>query len=448
MNLLKKIISKFDLSDNKTKILRNISWAVFGKLIGILNGLFIGVFIARYLGPESFGLMSYIIGYVALFSVISSFGLDNIEIRELSKKSVKVTELLGTAFRLRLIFSFLTILLIFITLLIFESDSFTVIMVMIYSSSLLLGSLNVIRNYFTAIVLNEYVVKSEIFRTIIGSFIKVLLLINDSPLEYFIIAVSFDFVLIYSGYVFSYNKKVGSIKDWVYNKKTAKFLIRQSIPMLLSGSVVLIYQKIDIIIIRDLIDNSAVGQFSVASRITDLVIFLPIVIIQTVTPILVKLHETNHSEYIRKRKQLMDLMVWGAIVLSTIITLFAEPIVLLLFGNEYAEAIPALSVMCWKIVFITLFNVSGQIIIIEGIQKFTVFRNLIGCLVSLCMNLLLIPIFGILGSAITIVLAFTFSGYFSHLFIGPYKFLFKLQTKSIMIGWKTMFNLKDRLNFR
>jgi O-antigen/teichoic acid export membrane protein len=445
MTLLNKIIAKFNLSRNKIKVLKNVYWAVLGKIINILNGLFIGVFIARYLGPESFGLMNYVIGYVALFSVISSFGLDNIEIRELSKKNVKVNEVMGTAFRLRLLFSLIAIVLIIITLLIFESDFVTFYMVMIYAFSLLLGSLNVIRNYFTSIVLNEYVIKSEIFRTLIGALIKIVLLIYKVPLEYFIIAITFDALLIASGYFFSYQRKVGSVKNWRYNKKTAKYLIYQSLPMLLSGSVVLVYQKIDIVIIRNMIDTSAVGQFSVASRITDLAIFIPLVIIQTITPLLVKLHEDNHIMYLKKRRQLMDLMVWVSIILALAITLLAKPIVLLLFGKEYIEAIPVLSIIAWKIVFITLFNVSGQIIIIEGIQKFTVFRNLIGCFISLSMNFLLIPNYGVIGSAYAIVLTFAFSGYLSHLFVKPYKFLFKIQTNSIFTGWSSLLHLKNNI---
>ena len=58
--------------------------------------------------------------------------------------------------------------------------------------------------------------------------------------------------------------------------------------MLLSGTAIIVYQRIDQIFIRNLIDNAALGQFSVASRIIEIGIFLPMVISQTVSPLFVK----------------------------------------------------------------------------------------------------------------------------------------------------------------
>ena len=85
MSLIKKIIDKLNLSPTKQKIVRNILWAVTGKVVTLLGGLLVGIFVARHLGPEQYGLMSYVMSYVALFQVLASFGMDQIEIREESK---------------------------------------------------------------------------------------------------------------------------------------------------------------------------------------------------------------------------------------------------------------------------------------------------------------------------------------------------------------------------
>ena len=57
-----------------------------GKIVNTAGTLLVGILVARYLGPEQYGLMNYVISYVSIFSVLSTFGLDNIEIRELSRK--------------------------------------------------------------------------------------------------------------------------------------------------------------------------------------------------------------------------------------------------------------------------------------------------------------------------------------------------------------------------
>jgi O-antigen/teichoic acid export membrane protein len=390
------------------------------------------------LGPNDFGLMNYVISYVTLFSILSNFGLDSIEIRELSKNNVDKNSILGTALAIRLFFSLITIVLIIITLVIFESDRFTFLMVIIYSGSLILSSLNIIRNYFTSIILNEYVVKTEIIRTIIGAAIKIVFLICHTSLTWFIVANTFDFFLVAGGYLFSYRKKIGLIKEWKYNKNIAIYLIRESFPMLLSGAAIIIYQKIDQIMIHNMIGNVAVGNFSVASKILELAIFVPAVISQTVTPLLVQAHQENILLYQKKRQQFMDIMVWSGLGISLIISITAGPAIQLLFGTKYLSAIPVLQIMSWKTVFVALFSASGQIIIIENMQKFAAIRNVVGCFVSVLLNLLLIPKWGIIGSAYATILTMAFSGYFSHIFIKPYFYILKLQNRSILYGLKNI----------
>lgn len=436
MKLVDKILNKTKLSANRRKVVMNVYWAVLGKVVNIISGLLVGIMVARYLGPENFGLMNYVISYVTLFSVLAAFGMDNIVIRELSKNNEIKEKILGTAFVIRLVFAAGTVLLILITLLLFESDSYTFSMVMIYSLSLIFSTLQVIRNYFTSIVLNEYVVKTEISRTIIGSGIKVILLFNHCSLTWFIVASTFDFVLIGGGYIYSYHKKGGALRAWKVDISVARMLIREAFPLLLSGTAISIYSKINAVMIRNMMDNASVGQFSVAAKITELAIFVPMIIAQTVTPLLVKARQNDPVRYAEKRQQFMDLMVWSAIGMALLMSLTANPVIRILYGANYLSAIPVLQIMAWKAVFMALFSASGQIIIIENLQKYAVMRNLIGCAVSLILNYLLIPVWGVIGSAVATVMTMAFTGYFSHIVIRPYRYMVLMQTKAIVFGWK------------
>ena len=75
------------------------------KILRMIVGLFVGVWVARYLGPANFGLFSYVQSFVGLFSVIATLGLDDIVVRELVKDNSRSNELLGTAFGLKIIAS-------------------------------------------------------------------------------------------------------------------------------------------------------------------------------------------------------------------------------------------------------------------------------------------------------------------------------------------------------
>ena len=233
MHIIDRIIQKCHLSENKEKIVRNLFWAVLGKTVTLLGSLFVGIIIARYLGPEQYGLMNYVISYVALFQIFALFGLDNIEIRETAGNHEKYHTIVGTAFGIKLFLAVITMIATIVTSFFLEADSNTTILVSIYSFSVILNSFTVIRNYFTAIVQNEYIVKSEITRTLVGAAIKVFLLFQNASLIWFVASYTFDWFLLGSGYYVSYKKVVGSIFDWEFDWNYARFLLRESFPLLL-----------------------------------------------------------------------------------------------------------------------------------------------------------------------------------------------------------------------
>lgn len=433
MNFFRKKIA--GLSSTKRSVVKNVYWAVLGKIINLTSALFVGILVARYLGPEQYGLMNYIISFVSLFAVFANFGLDNIEVRELAQDHSEKERILGTAFSLKLFFSFVTICLIAVVLYFFESDSFTTWMIMVYSLSIVMGSFSVIRNYFTSIILNEYVVKTEILRTLLGALIKVFLLLLHAPLSWFIIACTFDFFLVAGGYVYSYRRKVDSMSHWRFDKELSFYLIKQSFPLLLSGAAVIIYQRIDQVMIGNMIDKTSVGYFSTACRFSELILFLPGIMAQTVTPLLVHAKERNSLEYTFRRQQFVNVVVWISIVLSVLMSMSSYWLISLTFGKQYLPAVPVLQIMAFKALGMALSSSGGQLIIIEKIQKWAFIRNVIGCVLCVCLNLLLIPSYGIIGSAIVTIITVLFSGFISNLFIPPYHHIFRIQVRALLLGW-------------
>ena len=114
---LTKLKSQFHSDSTRGKVVRNVFWAVVGKVVTLLSTLFVGILVARYLGPEQYGLMNYIISIVGLFTVFSTFGTTDIIIRELSKKNVPKEVILGTSFLMRIALAVIMIIGICISIL-------------------------------------------------------------------------------------------------------------------------------------------------------------------------------------------------------------------------------------------------------------------------------------------------------------------------------------------
>ena len=427
---------------NLRAILQNISWAMAGKMANLLSGLFVAILVARYLGPESFGIYNYVIAFVMMFSVVSNFGLENVEIREMSKCEESINEILGTSFVIRVVMSMLTVVLVSIVACFIEDDNDVVVLMMCYSSTLLLNSFRVIRNYFTSILLNKFVVKSEITRTLIGILLKLLLIIYNAPIDYFVYALVFDIFMLGAGYVAAHYRYRGSLKSWKYSSFWAKKLIVESFPFLLSGTVIAIYQRVDSVFIKNLLDSEHLGYFSAANKIVDVGMFLPLVVCQTVTPVLVRKRRDSPTEYFLLRQKFLDFMTWGGGLASFVISFFSYYLITVAYGSAYAEGIVVLRLLSWKIMLASIFAATAQIILIEEIQKWAVLRNLIGLLFSVSLNYILIPVMGVFGSAIAAIVTLVFSGIVSHAIIPSYRPLFGLQLRSFLFGLKTVFEKK------
>lgn len=432
--------------DDKAKVVKNVAWAVLGKIVNMLGVLLVGILVARYLGPEQYGLMNYVISYVTLFTIIATFGLSNIEIRELSKHPEEKEKILGTCFIIRLFFATISYLLIVLVLFLTKVESFTAVLILLYAIVLFTSCFEVIRNYFSSIIKNEYVVKSEMARTVIGAIIKILLLWFRAPLEYFVVATAFDTILVASGYCLSYKSQVGSIFKWSFEKSYVRFYIMQAFPLVLSGAAVVVYQRIDQVMIGDMLNKTEVGYFATAGKFLDLVLFLPTVISQTVVPILVKCRERNLDEYEVKAKQYVSVIVWISIFLSLAVSLTSYWLIYFTFGMKYISAVPVLQILAWKTVGMGLSSSGGQLIIIEKMQKWAVIRNLAGCVTCVVLNYLLIPRMGIVGSAWVTIITVLVSGCFANVLIPPYRHIFRIEMYAIFKGWKHMLQLKTILS--
>ncbi len=147
----------------------NMSWMFGGQMFSLLVSFFIGAWVARYLGPENYGVLNYSIAFVGIFGFIATLGIDSILNRELVKTPERKEELLGTSFLLKLIGGAIAFSLAILSVLIFQSEPRIKILVSLFAFSFILQSVNVISIYFNAEVKSKNNVRASIIATIISS---------------------------------------------------------------------------------------------------------------------------------------------------------------------------------------------------------------------------------------------------------------------------------------
>lgn len=437
------MINNDSISENRKIIASNVSWALIGKITNMLSALLVGIFVARYLGPEQYGLMNYVISFVSLFLILATFGFENIEIREESKHTQEKDMIIGTTFILRLFLSILTVVVVSCIAFLNESDRQTTLLISIYSLTVMMTPFDVIRNYFTSIVQNEYIVKVGIFRTILSCLIKVILLFLKAPLIWFVIMLVFDAIILAEGYVYVYHKKIGKLTSWKFSRHWASAMLRHSFPLLLSGAAATIFLQIDQVMIGNMIDKSSVGYFSVASKFVEVLIYVPTVIIQAISPILVRIKQEDQVRYQQQAQLFLNITVWLCFFIAIVMSLLSYWCVTLTFGMSYAPAVFPLQILSFKVIAVALNIVSGQILIIDSKQKYFVLRSLSGCVICILLNLLFIPRYGIIGVAVVAIITQVVAGFIIHAFIPSYQYMFKMQLKAIFTGWRNFADIKN-----
>jgi len=390
----------------------NTSWLFAEKILRMVVGLFVGIWVARYLGPEQFGLLSYAQSFVGLFTVIASLGLDGILVRELVKKPDKQSVLLGTAFRLKLTGTLLFLIVLAVAVKLIHQDSHTILLVFIIASGVVFQSFNVIDFFFQAKVLSKYVVYANIFSLLISSLIKVGLILIHAPLIAFAWVIAFDNLVLVLGFVYFFQRYAGiNLKQLTFNKAIAVELLKDSWPLILSGIVISVYMKIDQVMIKEMLDSEAVGQYAAAVRLSELWYFIPMTIVSSVSPAIVNALKKDERIFYNRIQTLYDFFFLLSLGVAMISFVWSEDIILLTFGEQYQSASDILTVYIWASIFVFHGCIRGEYLVVLNKQVIGLQFRIIGVVINIILNYFLIKQYGVIGSAYATVISFALPVY-------------------------------------
>ncbi|MEY8768503.1 flippase [Francisella philomiragia] len=423
------------LSEGFKRYFANTGWLFIGNISRMLAALVVGIWVARYLGPEKFGILNYASSFVALFSVLTTLGLDGIVVRELVKDPSKSNNILGTAFGLKLL-GFFALLIILLGVLYFAEQSLYIkSIIFVVALSTMMQSFNVFDFYFQSQVKSKFVALANLISLVISSITKIILILCGAELIYFAAVVVLDSFTLSLGFIYFYqSKKFGNIKNWRFKFAVAKSLLRDSWPLILSGLAISIYMNIDQVMINHMLGSQEVGQFAAAVRISTVWYFIPVVISSSLFPAIINAKKVSEELYYTRLQRLYDLMVWMAIAIALPMTFLSDWVVNLLYGQQYNQAGSVLMIHIWAGVFVFFASAWSKHVLVSNNQKIFIHFDLLSTLFNIVLNFIFIPRIGIIGAAIAtaISIPMTYTVFF---------FFYKKQKLTIVYFFKALFLL-------
>ncbi len=409
----------------------NTSWLFMERVISLSITLAMGIWMTNYLGDQEFGLFQYSRSFATIIMTIAPLGIDSLLAHRLFHHPDQKNKILGTALIIRIGGALICLSLILAANQLAGHNAQTTVLVMVIAAAALLESFNIVGQFFSSRILSKYHVYAEVTKTTVSALMKAVLILNKAPLVWFALVLIVE-NLVYAAIALSiYSIKFESVFRWRPDLRYVKGLLSDSWPLGLSGLVVMVYMKIDQVIIKYLLGDEAVGHYAAALRLSESSYFIPTVICASLLPSILSARKNGKEFYHQRLQKLFTLLVFIALLIAIPVTFFGNDIVRLLFKDEFAPAGDVLVIHIWTGIFASLGIASSGWFVAEKLQKLTLYRTLFGVVLNIILNFLLIPPMGINGSALATLISQVFASYLIN-FINPRtRELFILQTKAL-----------------
>ncbi|EDM37239.1 probable polysaccharide biosynthesis protein [Pedobacter sp. BAL39] len=401
------------------KYAKNTGWLMIARVGSLVIKVLIGFMVSNYLGATQNGIYNYPMTIATFFIAAAALGLDGFVTRELIRYPEKKKALLGTAFILKTIGGIAVLPMIYLfygAVNDFKPAETPFSYVLIVSCSGIVQAFNIIDSYFQSKAQGKLIMIVQIAGNILSAFIKLALILSGLPIEWFIISLLFDTLLLSGGYIYVYTLKGSSIFNWKFDLQLAKYLLHNSWPLAFSAVLVSIYMRIDQLMIKNYLDIKSLGIYSTVVQLAESWYFIPVAIVTAVFPAIMNARRDDPIRYKRRMQNMYDLMVWISLSLAIFMTFAAPYIYKIFYKPEFHPGAHVLSVHIWAGIFAFLGTASGQFLIAEGYTKLALVRTAAGAIINILLNMIWIPQYGIMGAAIATLVAYFSSTFFILLF--------------------------------
>ena len=382
--------------------INNSIWMLAEKAARIISGILVGVLVARFLGKEQFGIISYALSVLSIFTVFSTLGLDGIVVRDLITEKNKKYEIIGTTFWLRFIGSFLVVIASTYYSFMRDPDNRAWI-VFLVSIAVVFQSFSVIDFYFQSEVKGKYNAISQVITLIISAIVKLLLIYLESPLSWFASMVMLEAILTAINQLVFYKQNQQEISKWKFSFIETKRLLSHSWPIIISAFMQMIYQQADkILIARYLQDMGMVGQYTAATRISEASFFIPVALSAALFPGIIN-NRHNKPLQLKRLTQIYSLMIWGAIFISIGGYLLGDLVIGFLYKDGFPLAPEIFKIHIWITIPVFFGTAWGYWLLALNKQKLITIYQFLLLIVVLVLETYMIPKYGIKGAAYSIV---------------------------------------------
>jgi len=382
-----------------SKIAYNTIIQLIGKVVSTILGLISLAMMARYLGQDGFGSYTTIITFVSFFAIIADLGLTLVTVQMISRPGVDENKILNNLFGLRLVSIILFLGLAPLVAIFLPYPLFVKIGILIAALSFIFPALSqVIIGLFQKRLRMDKAVIAETASRILLVFGTWWVLVSDGGLNGIlwvsVVSAALNFIVSYFlSTTYYLLKPAFSLSVW-------KEIFKLSWPLAITIVLNLLYLKTDTLILSFIKSPGEVGLYGAAYRIIDVLTTLPFMFAGIILPILTLSWFEQKKEYFNSVLQKsFDLMAIFSIPIIAGTLVLAEPLIILVAGNDFAGSGIILKILIFALAAIFLGCMFAHAVIAIDRQKKMIGAYIYVGITSVVLYLILIPRFSYYGAA-------------------------------------------------
>lgn len=376
------------------------------RAIRMLVGIVMVGLTARYLGAEVFGWLNYAGAVAAFATAVAQLGFDGIVVRELVKQPAQAGVIIGAVFAYRVLAGlFLVLLVVAFAGLLGDGGFVQVALIRILALGALAPAMAVPFFWFQAQMRSRIALFWGLVACLASAAMRWWLITIEASVEALAWAGLIEMIasgLLTAWAMFRQGGRVHFARAGVLGGK----ILAESWPLLVGALASTIYMKTDLIMLKWLAGDAAVGLYAAASRLSEIAYAIPYLAgASYLAKLTAEAAEPDNfrqaiERYFRASAGLGYLLSLSGIIL-------APWLLTTIFGEPFAAAGTIARIHLITVLFVCISAARGRVLIINGWTRFAMCTALGGGALNVLLNLILIPRWGAEGAAVASVLAHT-----------------------------------------
>lgn len=382
---------------------RNSGFLFLNGIATNILSFFAMLYIARYLGPEDYGIYSFAFVFIYFFSFIPDMGVHQILVREAAKEPEKAGKLIGNGTIIKFFLSFVALLLALILINAINFPPSTKNALYIASLGLLISGTGAYGTIYEAKLRMEYSLLFNLASRVFLLAFVFLAIANHSTLNTFVLA-SISATLMHNLLMILFSKKLVKVSFNV-DFTLIKQLLKEAIPIAIASVFTVVYFKIDVLMLSFLRGDAEVGFYSAAYRLTDALVFLPSAFTTSTFPLMSKYFKDSFDSFSFAYARTFKYLFATGLLIAVLVTFASEKIILIFYGPEYQNSVIALQVLIWATAITFISVLISSTCVSSGNQQIISKTAILAAFLNVALNLILIPSAGYVGAAVATVLS-------------------------------------------